>query len=99
MVLCNTGIAVPAGRRAPSLIRLAAAGPITDLVGHRTRIFVDGTLGLSWRRIAASAREAYRAPYRAARDRRAIAEFVADVPFTAAHPSAAALAEVAEQLR
>lgn len=53
MVLCNTGIAVPAGRRAPSLIRLAAAGPITDLVGHRTRIFVDGTLGLSWRRIAA----------------------------------------------
>ncbi|MEZ5249732.1 MAG: alpha/beta fold hydrolase [Ilumatobacteraceae bacterium] len=46
---CNTGIAVPAGRRAPGLIRLAAAGPMTDLVGRRTRVFVDGTLALSTR--------------------------------------------------
>ena len=81
MVLCNTGIAVPAGRRGPWLIRLAAAGPVTDLVGHRTRIFVEGTLALSRARISQSAREAYRAPYRAAANRRAIAEFVADVPF------------------
>lgn len=96
VVLCNTGVAVPAGRRAPALIRLAAAGPITDLVGHRTRIFVDGTLALSGRRVSRVAREAYRAPYRHARDRRAIAQFVADVPFDASFPSAAAVARVAE---
>ena len=99
MVLCNTGIAVPAGRRAPWLIRLAASGPITDLVGRRTRTFVDGTLRLSWKRIEPAAREAYRAPYRTAGRRSAIAEFVADVPFTPAHPSAAAIADVAERLR
>ena len=99
VVLCNTGVAVPAGRRAPALIRLAGAGPITDVVGHRTRIFVDGTLALSGRRITRVARDGYRAPYRRARDRRAIAEFVADVPFDASYPSAAAVQHVAEGIR
>ena len=99
VVLCNTGIAVPAGRRAPWLIRLAATGPITDFVGHRTRIFVDGTIALSGRKLDGAAREALRAPYRSAGVRRAIAEFVADVPFTPAHPSAASIAAVAEAAR
>lgn len=98
IVLCNTGIAVPDGRRAPWLIRLAASGPVTGLVGHRSRTFVDGTLALSWRRIGAAAREAYRAPYRRAADRRAIADFVTDVPFDPSHPSAGALARVADRL-
>ena len=98
MVLCNTGIAVPAGRKAPALIRLAAAGPITSLVGHRTRAFVDGTLGLSWSRLPPATREGLRAPYRKAANRRAIAQFVADVPFSATHPSAAAITAVASRL-
>ncbi|MCU1389846.1 MAG: putative fatty-acid--CoA ligase, partial [Ilumatobacteraceae bacterium] len=96
VVLCNTGVAVPAGRRAPALIRLAASGPLTDLVCRRTRTFVDGTLALSGRRVTAIARSGYRAPYRRARDRQAIADFVADVPFDDSHPSAAAIAAVAE---
>lgn len=99
MILCNTGIAVPAGRRAPWLIRVAAAGSLTGLVCHRTRTFVDGTLALSWSRVPATARDAYRAPYRRAADRRAIADFVADVPFGPDHPSADAIAQVAERLR
>jgi acyl-CoA synthetase (AMP-forming)/AMP-acid ligase II/pimeloyl-ACP methyl ester carboxylesterase len=99
IVLCNTGIAVPAGRSAPRLIRLAATGPITSLVGHRTRIFVDGTIGLSFKRLPRPVREALRAPYRHAAGRRAIAHFVDDVPFTASHPSAAAINDVAERVR
>ncbi len=99
LVLCNTGVAVPKGRRAPALIRVAAAGPITDFVGHRTRMFVDGTLMLSGKRIGSNARDAYRAPYRHPEDRHAIAEFVADVPFTPKHPSAAAIDRVAEGIR
>lgn len=99
VVLCNTGVAVPVGCRAPWLIRLAAHGPITDLVGHRTRVFVDGTLALSHRRLDAPARAALRAPYRHAHDRPAIAEFVADVPFGPSHPSAPAVGAVAESLR
>jgi olefin beta-lactone synthetase len=98
MVLCNTGIAVPTGRRAPSLIRLAAAGPMTDLACRRTRTFVDGTLRLSWSRVPVEARAAFRAPYRRAADRAAVAAFVADVPFDDTHPSAAAIADVAVRL-
>jgi len=99
MVLCNTGIAVPEGRRAPWLIRLAASSPMLDLVCHRTRTFVEGTLRLSWSRIAPDARDAYRAPYRHAAGRHSIKGFVADVPFDDRHPSAAALADVATRLR
>ncbi len=99
LVLCNTGIAVPSGRRAPALIRLAAAGPITDLACRRTRLFVDGTMWLSWRRIPAAMRPAFRAPYRRAAHRSAIRDFVADVPFDASHPSSAAIAEVAQAVR
>ena len=99
VVLCNTGVAVPAGRRAPNLIRLAAAGPVTDFVCQRTRIFVEGTLGLSAGRIHPAARAGYRAPYRRAAHRRAIADFVADVPFDDSYPSAMAVAEVAEGIR
>ena len=99
VVLCNTGVAVPAGRKAPALIRLAASGPLTDFVGRRTRIFVDGTLMLSGKRIGRTARDGYRAPYRLGSDRYAIAEFVGDVPFSDAHPSAAAIDRVAQDLR
>ena len=99
VVLCNTGVAVPAGRRAPALIRIAAAGPLTDLIGHRTRAFVDGTLLLSGKRVGSLAREAYRAPYRHPEDRHAIAEFVGDVPFSPKHPSAEAIDRVANGIR
>lgn len=99
VVLCNTGVAVPAGRRAPWVIRLAATGPITGLVGRRTRMFVDGTLRLSGARISKIAREGYRAPYRAPKFRRAIADFVADVPFSATAASAAPIAAVADGIR
>ena len=99
VVLCNTGVAVPAGRKAPWLIRLAGTGLITGFVGHRTRIFVDGTLLLSGRRLDAIGREGFRAPYRRAAQRRSIAEFVGDVPFDSDHPSADAIAAVAEGIR
>ncbi|MEO6124737.1 MAG: alpha/beta fold hydrolase [Ilumatobacteraceae bacterium] len=99
VVLCNTGVAVPAGRRAPSVIRLAATGPITGLVGRTTRTFVDGTIALSRARISKIAREGYRAPYRKPSLRRAIADFVADVPFSPSYPSAAPIAAVAEGIR
>jgi olefin beta-lactone synthetase len=94
MVLCNTGIGVPPGRGAPKVIRLAASAPLRDLVCRRTSGFVEGTVRLSGKRITKSDREAFRAPYRRAVDRRAIADFVGDVPLTESHPSAAALARV-----
>jgi len=99
LVLCNTGIAVPEGRHAPALIRIAAAGPLTDLLCRRTRTFVEGTTALSGRRLRPADRAALRAPYRSADHRSAIADFVADVPFDTRHPSSGAIAAVAEQMR
>jgi olefin beta-lactone synthetase len=98
MILCNTGIAVPAGRRAPSIIRLAAWAPILDLVCRGTPLFVRGTAWLSGRRLTRRDREAFRAPYPTAPSRAAVADFVDDIPLDDDHPSERSLAEVAARL-
>jgi acyl-CoA synthetase (AMP-forming)/AMP-acid ligase II/pimeloyl-ACP methyl ester carboxylesterase len=98
LILCNTGIAVPEGRSAPGIIRLAASPWLLDAVCRGTPVFVEGTVRLSGRRISAIDREAFRAPYRSAPARAAIADFVGDIPLQSGHPSEAALGEVAERL-
>lgn len=98
LVLCNTGIGVPAGRGAPKIIRLAASAPLRDLVCRRTSGFVEGTVRLSGKRITKVDRIAFRAPYRRARFRHAIADFVGDIPLSPPHPSESALSRVADLL-
>ena len=98
MILCNTGIAVPEGRSAPGIIRLAASPLLLDVVCRGTPTFVEGTVRLSGRRISKLDREAFRAPYRTAPARAAIADFVGDIPLQPGHPSESALAEVASRL-
>ena len=53
---------------------------------------------LSGRRITKVDREAFRAPYRTAPARAAIADFVGDIPLHEGHPSEVAIAEVADRL-
>jgi len=98
LILCNTGIAVPAGRSAPALIRLAGSRPLRQFVCRLTPVFVASAARLSGKRISAIDREALRAPYRSARMRSAIADFVGDVPLRSGHRSEAALAAVASRL-
>ncbi len=98
MVLSNTGIAVPAGRHAPSLIRLAAAHGVHRFTTRTTPLFLRGTPLLPGRRLSRVQRAALAAPYRSRARRDGIAEFVADVPFDDRHPSAADLAAVAAGL-
>ncbi len=98
LILCNTGIAVPEGRSAPRIIRLAASPLLLDVVCRGTPMFVEGTVRLSGRRITKIDREAFRAPYRTAPSRAAIADFVGDIPLDAGHPSEAAIADVAARL-
>lgn len=98
MVLTNTGIAIPDGLAAPWVIRLAGARALNRIACEFTPAFVEATLRLSGGRIGPDARRGYRAPYRSRASRRAIAEFVDDVPFTAARPSAAPIAAVAADL-
>ena len=98
LILCNTGIAVPQGRSAPRIIRLAASPLLLDVVCRGTPMFVEGTVRLSGRRITKIDREAFRAPYRTAPARAAIADFVGDIPLDSGHPSEAAIADVAARL-
>jgi len=98
MVLANTGIAVPAGRRAPWLIRLAARRAVLETVACRTPLFVRTTYRLPGRGVDPTLRKALLAPYGTAAQRRGVAGFVADVPFGDDHPSAAAIDRVARAL-
>ena len=98
LVLSNTGIAVPAGRRAPWLIKLAATTGVHRLTTRTTPLFVRGTPFLPGRSLTRVQRRQLAAPYRGAARRDAVAGFVADVPFDDRHPSAADLAAVADQL-
>ena len=98
MILCNTGIAVPQGRSAPAIIRLAASAGMLELVCHGTPTFVEGTIRLSGDRLTAADRSAFRAPYKSAQSRVAIADFVGDIPLQPGHPSERAIAAVADRL-
>jgi acyl-CoA synthetase (AMP-forming)/AMP-acid ligase II/pimeloyl-ACP methyl ester carboxylesterase len=98
MILCNTGIAVPPGRSAPAIIRVAASAPLLDAVCRGTSAFVAGTIRLSGDRISSTDREAFRAPYRSAPSRSAIADFVGDIPLRPGHPSEQPLQQVANRL-
>ena len=98
LVLSNTGIAVPHNRRAPLLIRLAAASGVHRLITKDSSLFVRGTPFLPGRGISQLQRTALAFPYRRRSRRSGVADFVADAPLTARHSSAQDIAEVAEKV-
>ena len=85
LILTNTAVAKPDDVPVPPLIALARK--LTAFSCERTPLFVDGAAAMT----AQVHREALRAPYRRASRRRAIADFVADIPVRASDPSWAAL--------
>lgn len=95
LILTNTGIAVPLDADPPALIRLARSRALRELVCVRTPTFVRAAAALSWAQIPLEVRRALRAPYASSQRRRAIAEFVADIPLESGHPSRAVLDDVA----
>lgn len=98
LVLTNTGVAVPADTAPPWLIRLARSAPLLDLLCRRTPAFVRATTALSRPPLSREIRDAYASPYALASRRRAVRDFVADIPFEPDHPSKAALDEVVDGL-
>jgi acyl-CoA synthetase (AMP-forming)/AMP-acid ligase II/pimeloyl-ACP methyl ester carboxylesterase len=99
VVLTNTAVAMPEGDLGPALIRLAHAPGLRAAVTIASSVFVRGATALSWPPLPAEVRRAYAAPYRSARRRRAVGEFVADIPFRAGHPSRADQEAIAEGIR
>jgi olefin beta-lactone synthetase len=95
LILTNTGVAVPLDTGPPALIRLARSRLLREMVCLRTTTFVRAAAALSWPPIPADVRSALRAPYSSAERRRAVGEFVADIPLESSHPSRAALERVA----
>ncbi|HET9649148.1 MAG TPA: alpha/beta fold hydrolase, partial [Microlunatus sp.] len=98
LVLTNTGVAFPAGTGLPPLIRLARSAALRELACVRTSAFVRGAPALSSPLPAEAVRRALRAPYRDPERRRAIGDFVADIPAEADHPSRAELARIAGRM-
>lgn len=98
VILTNTAVHQPAGSPAPSLIRLVRSRPMLGPVTTRTPTFVRGTLGLSRPRPPRAVRDAYEAPYLTTDRRRAIGEFVEDIPLDPSHPSASTLDAIAAGL-
>lgn len=94
-VLANTAVHQPAGAPAPTLIRLARWRPLLRGVTQRTATFVRGTTYMS-RGMSADVIAAFRAPYPNAASRKAVSDFVADIPLEADHPSAPTLDAIAE---
>ena len=99
VVLTNTAVALGDDDRGPVLIRLAHADALRDTVCVRTPTFVRATGLLSRPALPAAVRRALALPYGSAARRQAVGDFVADIPFTPDHPSAAALADIAEGVR
>jgi olefin beta-lactone synthetase len=95
LILANTGLAIPPQSGTPVLIRLARNRVLRELVCVRTTTFVRAAAALSGPRIPANVRAALRAPYTDSRRRRAIGDFVADIPLEPGHPSRATLDRVA----
>ena len=91
LVLTNTAVHQPEDFRPPALIRLAHLAALRDLLCVRTPVFLRGATALSWPPLDREIRAAFAAPYRGAGRRRAIGEFVADIPFRVQDPSHPAL--------
>ncbi|HYI56111.1 MAG TPA: alpha/beta fold hydrolase [Microlunatus sp.] len=98
IVLTNTGVAVPADTAPPGLITLARSGLLLETVCARTPAFVRATTALSRPALPRAVRDAFAAPYALPVRRRAVRDFVADIPLESGHPSRVTLDSVVDGL-
>lgn len=96
VVLTNTAVHQPADEASPAVIRLARTPALLSQVCERTPTFVRATTALSVPPLPTEIRDAFASPYRGATRRRAVADFVRDIPFEDDHPSRAALDQIAD---
>jgi acyl-CoA synthetase (AMP-forming)/AMP-acid ligase II/pimeloyl-ACP methyl ester carboxylesterase len=99
IVLANTAVAMPEGDLGPALIRMAHAPGVRAAVTVGTPVFVRATTALSRPALPAGVRRAFAAPYRTPERRRAVGDFVADIPFAPGHPSRPVQEAIAEGIR
>jgi len=95
MVLTNTGVNLPPGSGAPGPIKIARTAALRDAVCVRTPIFLRAATALSRPALPRPVRRGLELPYGSPDRRRAIGDFVADIPVEPGHPSRPALDAVA----
>ena len=98
IVLMNTAVHQPEDAMAPRLIRLARRRAVRRRLCVTTPGFVYGALALARPRLRRPTWNAFVAPYAGAVRRRAVGDFVEDIPLEDDHPSAAALDAIASGL-
>lgn len=98
VVLTNTAVHQPAGAAAPAIIRLVRSTALLQLSCVTTTSFVRGAHEMCRPRLPAAERAAYLSPYQDADRRRAIGDFVLDIPLESDHPSAPTLDRIAAGL-
>jgi acyl-coenzyme A synthetase/AMP-(fatty) acid ligase/pimeloyl-ACP methyl ester carboxylesterase len=99
VVLTNTAVALTDHDNGPALIRLARVPLLRQWSCVRTATFVRAAGLLSRPALPADVRHALAGPYRSASRRPAVGDFVADIPLTPDHPSAATVAGIADGIR
>ncbi len=99
LALTNTAVHQPAGSAAPALIRLARQPGLRQLACVQTPTFVRAAGALSRPALAGEVRAALAAPYAGPSRRRAVGDFVHDIPLDPGHPSAPTLDRIAAGIR
>lgn len=99
VVLTNTAVHQPAGVPIPAALRLALHPAVHRWGTTSSDAFLRVTHALAHPALDPAVRAAFMAPYRNARRRAGVGNFVADIPVDASHPSYPALTAVAEGVR
>lgn len=97
LVLFNTGTEIPT-TGVPGLIRVANTPFLRNAICANSKAFLVGAVAPTGK-IPREIRSAYYAPYNTSSRRRAIADFVADIPTSDAHVTASVLKELAGRAR
>lgn len=99
VVLTNTAVHQPAGVPIPGALRLALHPAVHRWGTTTSDAFLRVTHALAHPALDPPVRAAFMAPYRNARRRAGVGNFVADIPADSSHPSYPALTAVAEGVR
>ena len=98
VVLTNTAVHQPPNASAPAAIRLIRSAALLKPLTVHTNLFIRGAEVMSKPSLAADVCVGFNAPYRTAKRREAIADFVEDIPLEPDHESAATLDAIATGL-
>ncbi len=98
VILTNTSVCQPEGASAPAVIRFIRSTFFLRAITVTSTAFIRGAYWMSKPKLSRAVRKGFLAPYRGAKRRAAIRDFVADIPLEPTHDSASTLTTIADGL-